>query len=108
MVVSASTLAEDFLLGSGAICLKPYEELSAPEQGPTIRAQLEGSITLLNIHELGGRPVVVAGTSQGNAGAWDLGCADFQDLAHTAANSILRVQYLATHRAVESLRFTGL
>ncbi|POY70885.1 hypothetical protein BMF94_6062 [Rhodotorula taiwanensis] len=37
-----------------------------------MRAVLTGAITLLEVLELGGRKVIIAGTASGTAGAWDL------------------------------------
>lgn len=37
-----------------------------------MRADLTGAITLLEVLELGGRKVIIAGTASGTAGAWDL------------------------------------
>lgn len=37
-----------------------------------LRAQLDGAVTLLDVIELAGRRIVIAGSSFGGAGAWAL------------------------------------
>ena len=69
---AGSTADEKRRRGSGAICVVRYADLEKPPPSATIR--LAGAITVLKILELGGRQLVVAGSVDGSAAAWQLEC----------------------------------
>lgn len=58
-------------IGTGAIASVRYAELESSSP-PTAHAQLAGAITVMRLSSLGGRPILIAGSADGSAGAWDL------------------------------------
>lgn len=60
--------------GTGAICTVRYSDFEATSKRRKIQGQVSGAVTVLEIHDLGGRPVVIAGSVDGSAAAWRLEC----------------------------------
>ncbi|KAL8287278.1 hypothetical protein RQP46_003730 [Phenoliferia psychrophenolica] len=73
---------ERVLLGysTGVVSVVRYADLEASTEPPKMHAQLAGAITVLKTYDLGNRPIIIAGASDGSAAAWDLN--DWQPLAH--------------------------
>ncbi|GAA5873477.1 hypothetical protein JCM3774_002427 [Rhodotorula dairenensis] len=65
---------ETVLLGysDGGIAVTSLSHAAHDSRHASLRVQLEGAITLIDVIELVGRRVVIAGSSFGGAGAWSL------------------------------------
>ncbi|GAA6016235.1 hypothetical protein JCM11491_003777 [Sporobolomyces phaffii] len=64
---------------NGAISLTPNSSIGKESAIPSVNAHLDGSITVLDVIDLGGRDVVVAGNVGGTIGCWDL--ANWEEIA---------------------------
>ncbi|KAI5481365.1 WD repeat protein [Pseudohyphozyma bogoriensis] len=86
---------EGVLLGydTGAICTERCAELESLRRQEA-KASLQGAVTVLEVHELGGRPIVIAGSSEGTAAAWDLGSWEIIARWNLFASPVLHIAYL--------------
>lgn len=59
-------------VGDGRVATSSVSDAAHDSRHPKSQAQLDGAITLIEVLELTGRRIVIAGSSLGSAGAWAL------------------------------------
>ncbi|GAA5825296.1 hypothetical protein JCM11251_006926 [Rhodosporidiobolus azoricus] len=83
-----------FGYSSGAIALVNIASVATSADPPPAKGELVGAITLLDTLELGGRQVVIAGSSSGMAGAWNLSDFDLLGCWTLFASSVKSFAYI--------------
>ncbi|GAA6064483.1 hypothetical protein JCM10212_000363 [Sporobolomyces blumeae] len=101
--------SETMLLGSsdGTVSLVPIASMGRSSEVFDIKAELSGPITLLDVIELGGREVVVAGSGNGMAGIWNLADWDALGVFSLFASPVLSYSYLSVPTSPHTLLFVS-
>ncbi|BGP33827.1 hypothetical protein JCM10296v2_005632 [Rhodotorula toruloides] len=91
-----------FLVGYNTGAVAVLSLGSAKADSASVKSELFGAITLLDVVELAGRQVVIAGTSSGNAAAWNLSDWDCLGRWTLSASPVKDFAFISTSETVHA------